>query len=98
MQRYGSIGNYVCVLQDALNIAARARLTIDGIFGRFTEDVLRRFQALNGLTADAVAGCNTWRVLMLQSVGKGSGVSMQEAGFEAVIEKSPRDSSQGDCS
>ena len=97
IQRHGSIGNYVCVLQDALNIAARARLTIDGLFGRFTEDVLRRFQALNGLTADAVAGCNTWRLLMLQSVGRGSGVSGQEFAFGTVIEESPRDDSQGDC-
>ena len=71
VQRRGSQGVYVCILQDALNIATGARLVIDGVFGLRTEDALLFFQATRGLTADGVVGCATWRTLTGVAVGAG---------------------------
>ncbi|MDR0530879.1 MAG: peptidoglycan-binding protein [Oscillospiraceae bacterium] len=70
LQRRGSVGVYVCVLQDALNTALDAGLNIDGNFGTLTDDQVEFFQAINGLSADGVVGCGTWRALMAQAVGK----------------------------
>ena len=71
VQRRGDVGVYVCVLQDALNVAERAGLSIDGNFGPVTANALEYFQAINHLTADGVAGCNTWQTLTAQAVGRG---------------------------
>ena len=69
--RRGVVGVYVCILQDALNIAVGAELRIDGIFGPATYEQVRVFQVLNRLTADGVVGCATWRALTAQAVGQG---------------------------
>jgi len=70
-QRRGSMGVYVCVLQDALNTVARAGLAVDGIFGPITHGAVERFQGSNRLGVDGVVGCNTWRALTSQAVGAG---------------------------
>lgn len=71
MVRQGSVGVYVCILQDALNIVGAATLGIDGIFGPLTGARVRIFQALNRLSADGVVGCATWQALTAQAVGRG---------------------------
>ena len=59
--RRGSVGVYVCILQDALNILTGAGLALDGIFGVATEDAVGFYQATRGLYADGVVGCVTWQ-------------------------------------
>jgi len=71
LERRGSMGVYVCIIQDSLNIVQGAGLTIDGNFGPLTNAAVVRFQANNRLTADGIVGCNTWRALMSRSVGSG---------------------------
>ncbi|MDR1927680.1 MAG: peptidoglycan-binding protein [Oscillospiraceae bacterium] len=71
--RMGSIGVYVCILQDALNTAEGAGIEIDGIFGIETNEALNLFQAVNGLTADGMAGCATWQLLTALTRGVGYG-------------------------
>ncbi|MDR2753243.1 MAG: peptidoglycan-binding protein [Oscillospiraceae bacterium] len=69
--RRGSVGVYVCILQDALNIACGATLVIDGIYGIATDDVLEFYQAASGLVADGIVGCKTWQALTTRVVGQG---------------------------
>lgn len=53
----GSKGNSVKLLQGLLNI------TMDGIFGKNTETVVKQFQMNNKLTSDGIVGKNTWAKL-----------------------------------
>jgi len=76
--RRGGVGVYVCVLQDALNIAIRAGLVVDGDFGLRTAEALEFFQAVNGLRADGIAGCATWIVLTREAVGRGYAQGMYQ--------------------
>jgi len=69
LQRLGSIGVYVCILQDALNVVTGFSLSIDGVFGPLTVARVRIFQALNRLVPDGVVGCATWRALTSQALG-----------------------------
>lgn len=62
--RRGARGAFVRQLQDALVAHGQHPGTPDGIFGRQTEDALRRFQTTEGLTADGIAGPKTWARLM----------------------------------
>jgi len=71
LERRGSMGVYVCIIQDSLNIVQGAGLNIDGNFGPLTNAAVVRFQGNNRLTADGIVGCNTWRALMSRSVGSG---------------------------
>ena len=57
--RHGSRGNWVTMIQEALGIEA------DGIFGDGTEAALKEYQQEAGLTADGVAGRNTYQSLGL---------------------------------
>ncbi|WP_338847319.1 glycosyl hydrolase 108 family protein [Massilia sp. W12] len=59
--RLGSSGDSVRALQSALGIA------VDGQFGPQTEAALKEYQASHGLTADGIAGRNTWRALGLMA-------------------------------
>ena len=56
---------------DALNALGYSTKTLDGIFGANTETALRAFQRSNGLTADGICGCNSWRKLANAAVGIG---------------------------
>ena len=69
LMRRGCVGVYVCVLQDALNVAANAGLVIDGRFGYVTEDRVRAFQSRYGYWTDGIGGCDTWRALTTRAVG-----------------------------
>ena len=57
--RMGSVGEWVSKLQTALEIQ------VDGKFGPGTDAALRKFQQEEGLTADGIAGRNTYRALGL---------------------------------
>lgn len=60
--RYNDTGENVKRLQTALNSAGH-KLEVDGIFGEKTLDALKQFQTAQGLTADGVAGEQTWGAL-----------------------------------
>ncbi len=64
----GSRGLIVKEIQFYLDFFARfnnelPRITIDGIFGPKTEEAVKAFQSLYGLTADGIVGRNTWNML-----------------------------------
>jgi peptidoglycan hydrolase-like protein with peptidoglycan-binding domain len=69
--RKGSVGVYVCILQDALNTILNAGITVDGYFGECTFEEVAAFQALNGLTADGIVGCATWTKIVAKAIGAG---------------------------
>ena len=54
----GSIGEQVKQIQKALGIK------VDGIFGKGTEDAVKKFQGENCLTADGKVGPKTMKILM----------------------------------
>lgn len=45
---------------------------LDGIFGAATENAVKSFQRIVGLTPDGIVGCNTWRALQEAVVGTGA--------------------------
>jgi len=51
------------LLQTAL-VLKGINVDVDGVFGNGTEDAVERFQASKGLTADGIAGPNTWEKLL----------------------------------
>lgn len=59
--KQGKKNTYVAVLQDALTGLGYSTSGIDGIFGANTKNAVLRFQRANGLSADGIVGCNTWR-------------------------------------
>jgi hypothetical protein len=65
----GSKGVYVCVLQDALSTLGVKLSAIDGIFGPATRNAVMAYQRANGLTADGIVGCGTWRRLTAAANG-----------------------------
>ena len=67
----GVKGVYVLVAQDGLNTLGFSAGSLDGIFGPNTRNAVIRFQRSEGLTADGIVGCNTWRSLQEKVVGRG---------------------------
>jgi hypothetical protein len=65
----GSRGVYVCVLQDALSTLGVKLGAIDGVFGPGTKAAVMAYQRGNGLTADGIVGCGTWRRLTAAANG-----------------------------
>ena len=61
--RQGDSGQDVVILQNAL-IDAGFSVSVDGEFGRHTDEAVRSFQATNGLIVDGVVGARTWAVLL----------------------------------
>lgn len=59
--KLGSKGSDVKRLQEFLHVTA------DGIFGKKTEDALKKYQKDNGLTADGICGAKTWSKLGLST-------------------------------
>lgn len=66
--KQGDKGIYVLILQDALNALGFSTKSLDGIFGGNTLNAVKQFQSSNGLTADGVVGCGTWRSLTNKAV------------------------------
>lgn len=50
----GNLSNYVLIAQDDLNTLGFSTGGLDGIFGRFTENAVRRYQTSRGLTSDGI--------------------------------------------
>lgn len=70
--RRGSRGVYVMVLQDALSALGYPTGTrIDGKFGSLTQEALVGYQRQNGLAADGVCGCNSWKKITAAVLGIG---------------------------
>ncbi len=74
--RNASRGIYVLVLQDALNALGYSTKTLDGAFGPNTRSALLSFQRNNGLNADGICGCCSWRRIVSEAVGIGRTVSV----------------------
>lgn len=60
----GDTGPKVELLQNALNRANFNVGSIDGIFGSRTENAVKRFQSVNGITSDGIVGRVTWNLLL----------------------------------
>ena len=73
--RLGSSGTAVEQLQQELASAGHSPNAIDGDFGPSTYQALRSFQAAKGLSADGVAGRNTYVALSGVVSGRGHGRS-----------------------
>lgn len=58
--RRGNTGETVVELQKILNEKYHANLTVDGNFGKKTEEAVKAFQSSNRLTVDGVVGPKTW--------------------------------------
>lgn len=69
--RQGSRGVYVLVAQDDLNTLGYRTGGLDGIFGTQTRNAVLNYQRRRGLAADGIIGCNTWRSLQEDVLGKG---------------------------
>jgi len=61
----GSNGDAVRAVQSQIHSrGGGAAFTIDGIFGSLTNDAVRAFQTLLGLTVDGIVGPQTWNYLV----------------------------------
>ena len=69
--RQGAVSTYVLILQDALNALGYSTQMLDGKFGNLTRNAVLQFQRANGLSADGIVGCQTWRALANEVVGIG---------------------------
>lgn len=67
----GSRGAYVMITQDDLNTLGYKTGGLDGIFGSNTQTAVRNYQQNKGLAVDGIVGCNTWRSLQEDVLGKG---------------------------
>lgn len=67
----GSRGAYVMIAQDDLNTLGYKTGGLDGIFGSNTQIAVRNYQQNKGLAVDGIIGCNTWRSLQEDVLGKG---------------------------
>lgn len=79
--RYGSRGDDVKALQNALN-AAGYSLDEDGIFGSKTQAAVKQYQKSQGLTVDGIVGKNTWGAL-------NSAPSSSDTGSSSTNDTSP---------
>lgn len=61
--KVGSTGPDVKVVQSLLNRTAFNAGTVDGVFGRQTQQAVMGFQRLFGLSADGVVGAATWAIM-----------------------------------
>jgi peptidoglycan hydrolase-like protein with peptidoglycan-binding domain len=65
--RLGSKGDEVKYLQKYLNhYFPSTPLAVDGIFGKKTEDAVKKFQKSRGLKADGIVGSKTWSELIYE--------------------------------
>ena len=62
--RRGDRGSHVLALQALLNGVAGAALELDGVAGEQTEKAIRCAQEARSLTADGIAGKDTWTALL----------------------------------
>ena len=63
--RIGSTGEDVAKIQEQLNAISNnypliPKLSVDGIFGERTQEAVKVFQSVFGLTQDGIVGSRTW--------------------------------------
>jgi peptidoglycan hydrolase-like protein with peptidoglycan-binding domain len=80
--RNGSQGDAVRAVQSQIR-SRSGWLTIDGIFGPETENVVRSFQSFCHLGVDGIVGPNTWNALTLAWLRANSGQGAAELVYEA---------------
>ena len=101
--RIGSAGNAVRSLQIRLNRIATDYPAIpkiyptDGIFSRSTEDAVRRFQEIFGLTSDGIVGKATWYRIqyIYNAVKRLSEVNSEGLRYEEVARQYPGEITEG---
>ena len=69
--RQGSRGEAVRTIQTKLKRWGYYSGTVDGVYGAKTVEAVKYFQRQNGLTADGICGCRTWKKLTGEVVGIG---------------------------
>ena len=102
--RRGSSGPYVVVVQTSLNRIAQnypaipKLATVDGIYGSRTEESVRRFQEIFGLTPDGIVGKATWYALvrLYTAVTRLSELRSQGQQFYGINWEYPGDLANGD--
>jgi len=102
--RRGSTGPYVVVVQTSLNRIAQnypaipKLVAVDGIYGSRTEESVRRFQQIFGLTADGIVGKATWYELvrLYTAVTRLSELRSQGQQFYNINWEYPGDLANGD--
>ena len=61
----GSNGDAVRAVQSQMHSrGGGAAIAVDGVFGSMTNDAVRAFQALTGMTVDGIVGPQTWNYLV----------------------------------
>lgn len=60
----GSVGDHVKAMQILLNGTIGAKLVVDGEYGDKTKAAIQKYQKSAGLTADGIAGKDTWTSLL----------------------------------
>ncbi len=93
--RYGSVGEQVRAMQQALNDLGYDTKGVDGKFGRGTEDAVRRFQRGKGLVADGLAGHQTLTALYGAAGDPGSSAPEETQPPSAAPAPAPGGSSSG---
>ena len=63
---------YVLVAQDGLNTLGYTTGGLDGVFGTQTRNAVLSYQRSRGLAVDGIVGCNTWRSIQEDVLGKGA--------------------------
>jgi len=86
------IQNYLNAISEGLNLQAVIPIvTADGIFGRATEEQVRAFQRVFGLTADGIIGPSTWHSIIdqfnLLNVDTYPGVALRVGSRGADVQK-----------
>jgi peptidoglycan hydrolase-like protein with peptidoglycan-binding domain len=71
--RRGNSSDAVATLQNTMDICYGENLATDGVFGRATEEALKRVQRAEGTGADGIYGPNTRRAMKHQ-LEQGGGV------------------------
>jgi len=101
--RIGSAGNAVRSIQIRLNRIAADYPAIpkiyptDGVFAQSTEDAVRRFQEIFGLTADGIVGKATWYRIqyIYNAVKRLSEINSEGLKYEEVARQYPGEIAEG---
>lgn len=102
--RLGSAGNDVQSVQIRLNRIATDYSSIpkiyptNGIFGKSTEDAVKQFQRIFGLSADGIVGKATWYRIqyIYNAVKRLSELNSEGLSFDDISRQYPREVSEGD--
>jgi peptidoglycan hydrolase-like protein with peptidoglycan-binding domain len=78
----GNIGDAVRAVQSQIRTRS-GWLTVDGIFGQQTDNVVRSFQSFCNLSIDGIVGPNTWNALTLAFLRASSGSAAADLVYQA---------------